>query len=317
MGNYTPILADADTLTSQNGFHGGGGVNGVNFFDPYAPMIHASRGNQSFQIQSGVGTSRLAVRGSSDGGKSWSIWTESVAKGDFGVGSLDAQTQKGVGVQELGNGWYTTSGNSSYPDTGAWAVRYDRYDRNSAVVHAYKMGYSSTKHYYRVRSPSGWQTWKQVWTEENTTVDTNGFIKRASPIMRLFNNESYDDVAYYSIPDGFTSAGSGVVNAEAKGVIANRVDIGVYQIIGANGFAIDGWQIETPLDDNGLPLLWIDKYVQDDGLIIIRTYHREHLTAPAFARNKIDGVNDGQPIDIPHGRWIDLRLLVHSLADGG
>ncbi|WP_282806550.1 hypothetical protein [Hafnia alvei] len=149
----------------------------------------------------------------------------------------------------------------------------------------------------------------------NTTSDTNGFIKKASPIMRLFNNEIYDDVAYYSIPDGFTPAGSGVVNIEAQGVTASRVDIGIYKVSGANGFALEGWQIETPFDDNGLPLLWIDKYVQDDGSIIVRTYHREHVAAPVFANNKIQGITDGQPIDIPHGRWIDLRLSVPSLAE--
>ncbi|MGG7670771.1 MULTISPECIES: hypothetical protein [Yersinia] len=27
-----------------------------------------------------------------------------------------------------------------------------------------------------------------------------------------------------------------------------------------------------------------------------------------FAQNKRDGYSDGQPVDIPHGRWVDLRL---------
>lgn len=296
LGNYTPILADADTLTSQNGFHGGGGVNGVNFFDPYAPMIHASRGNQSFQIQSGVGTSRLAVRGSSDGGKSWSIWTESVAKGDFGVGSLDAQTQKGAGIQELGNGWYSTSGNSSYPDTGAWAVRYDRYDRNSAVVHAYKMGYSSTKHYYRVRSPSGWQTWKQVWTEENTTIDTNGFIKRASPVVKLFSD------------------GSSELNSESEGVTVSRESVGVYRISGVLGMNSDGtWGgidggFEVPTDRNGQRLLWLDYEVEADGSILVKTYHRTYPDSPVFARNIKDGYEEGDLIDIPSDQFLSVRV---------
>ena len=30
--------------------------------------------------------------------------------------------------------------------------------------------------------------------------------------------------------------------------------------------------------------------------------------APVFARNEIDGINDGDPVDIPAGRCVDLRV---------
>ncbi|EOG6956874.1 hypothetical protein ACLH32_003535, partial [Yersinia ruckeri] len=109
----------------------------------------------------------------------------------------------------------------------------------------------------------GWLTAKLAQTRNtsNTTVDANGFIKAASPVIRLFNNSRFDDVAYYSVPEGFTPAGSGAVNSEAKGVMAERISEGVYQVTGAQGFAIDGWQIELPTDDNRQPLIWAEREV--------------------------------------------------------
>ncbi|MFM0888141.1 phage tail protein, partial [Citrobacter freundii] len=74
----------------------------------------------------------------------------------------------------------------------------------------------------------------------------------------------------------------------------------------------------VPQNGNGLPLIWLDYEIASDGDITIRTYHRTHSNAPGFARNLIgtrndDGsftetVKDGEPVDIPAGRWIDLRV---------
>ncbi|WP_109579022.1 phage tail fiber protein [Edwardsiella tarda] len=157
--------------------------------------------------------------------------------------------------------------------------------------------------------------WRRDYNTANTTVDTNGFIKRASPIVRLFDSSNFDDVAYYSLPEGYKRAGSAAVNEAAAGVLAERIDTGVYKITGANGFAIDGWQIEIPVNDNGLQLIWVTREVSKDGTITVRTYHREHPSAPVFASNHIDGISDGQPVDIPHGRWIDLRLDVNTASN--
>lgn len=46
----------------------------------------------------------------------------------------------------------------------------------------------------------------------------------------------------------------------------------------------------------------------EDGSILVKTYHRTHPNAPEFANNKIDGFNDGDPIDIPAGRFISVRV---------
>ncbi|HBC5641099.1 TPA: hypothetical protein KEU99_001688 [Proteus mirabilis] len=138
--------------------------------------------------------------------------------------------------------------------------------------------------------------WRTLWSSNNTTVDSNGFIKRASPIIDIN-------------PDGtFTT------NDESEGATVTRVAQGEYLIEGVLGFNSDaGWGgvdggIEIPLDVNKQPLIWVDSKVMEDGSILVRTYHRTHPNAPKFARNDIDDYKDGDPIDIPDGRFISVRV---------
>ena len=134
------------------------------------------------------------------------------------------------------------------------------------------------------------------WNQVNTAVDANGFIKRASPVVKLFSD------------------GSCELNNESKGVTAERLSEGVYRLSGSlMGFNSDGlWDIEVPSDDNKQPLIWVKSTVEANGDIIVKTYHRTHPNAPIFAQNTIEGYNDGDPIDIPSGRWIDLRVQVYA-----
>ncbi|CAI2419498.1 Uncharacterised protein [Serratia proteamaculans] len=132
----------------------------------------------------------------------------------------------------------------------------------------------------------------------NTTIDGNGFIKKASPIVKLFGD------------------GSCELNEQSAGVTTERVSEGVYRIFGTLGFNSDAaWSgsdggISIPKDRNDLPLVWVDYEVESTGDLLIKTYHREHLSAPVFACNKKSGYEDGVPIDIPLGRWVDLRVEV-------
>ncbi|HIE5373350.1 TPA: hypothetical protein ACXNPU_001177 [Proteus mirabilis] len=149
---------------------------------------------------------------------------------------------------------------------------------------------------YKTRSNNNYSKWIEVWGDANTTVDSNGFIKRASPIININ-------------PDGtFTT------NDESEGATVTRVAQGEYLIEGVLGFNSDaGWGgvdggIEIPLDVNKQPLIWVDSDVMEDGSILVRTYHRTHPNAPEFANNKIDGFSDGDPIDIPDGRFISVRV---------
>ncbi len=145
-------------------------------------------------------------------------------------------------------------------------------------------------------SLSGTLTSYRLLSDRTTTVDSNGFIKRASPVININ-------------PDGtFTT------NDESEGATVTRVAQGEYFIEGVLGFNSDaGWGgvdggIEIPLDVNKQPLIWVDSEVMEDGSILVRTYHRTHPNAPKFARNDIDGYKDGDPIDIPDGRFISVRV---------
>ncbi|MHA0515625.1 phage tail fiber protein [Citrobacter portucalensis] len=140
----------------------------------------------------------------------------------------------------------------------------------------------------------------------NAIADTNGFYKTSSPIIKIWGD------------------GTAELNSESEGATVVRVDTGVYKVSGVLGFnsspewggADGGYSV--PQNGNGLPLLWLDFEIAPDGDITIRTFHRTHSNAPEFARNLIgikndDGsftetVKDGEPVDIPAGRWIDLRV---------
>ena len=130
-------------------------------------------------------------------------------------------------------------------------------------------------------------------TTNNTTVDANGFIKNASPIVRVG--------ALEKINDGDEICGNGVSNFEAKGVSVKRINVGRYVVEGSLGFADDGWYIETPSDANGNKILHVKYQQYDDGVIEIWT------SSPDYSSGRCA---EGAPVDIPAGRWIDLRLCM-------
>jgi hypothetical protein len=154
-------------------------------------------------------------------------------------------------------------------------------------------GYIQTAH-----ASGGEYRHQEIWTTASTTVDSNGFIKRASPIARLSNNPEGMDADYI---DGFTLAGCVAVNAEAEGVMAERISTGVYKVTGALGFAAEGWTMEVPQDVNGNRLCFVATETAEDGTITVTVNKRR------FDIDTATIVAD-EPMDIPAGRWIDLRL---------
>ncbi|HAS0922442.1 TPA: hypothetical protein I3592_004743, partial [Enterobacter cloacae] len=129
----------------------------------------------------------------------------------------------------------------------------------------------------------GGATWKKWWGESNTTVDTNGFIKRASPVVRLFGTGEIE------------------CNDEAEGVTASREMEGVYRVMGSCGLSLEGWTVEIPQDINGNFLCFVDITTEDDGVLTVSVFRRRFDVETAM-------ITAGDPMDIPGGRWIDLRL---------
>lgn len=137
---------------------------------------------------------------------------------------------------------------------------------------------------------------RTLWDTKNTTVDSNGFIKQASPVVKIFTDGKYE------------------TNDESEGVTVTRLEIGQYLIEGCKALnsdaawgGIDGG-FEIPTDRNKQPLIWLDYEVNADGSVLVKTYHREHPTAPAFARNEHAGLADGEPVDIPADQFVSVRV---------
>ncbi|QMV48203.1 tail fiber protein [Proteus phage Vb_PmiP-P59] len=298
-GDYG-IGLNAKTGTSQaestnannldtNGFWASGGSNSSNFYNPFGPLISFARGGgtdgtgQVVQIQASSKNLVYRMRNINN----WTYWSELMNVNSDGVKSSKLDFKN--------NGFYT----STNIDNDATGTVYMGFiSAHATQPEAYQIGLMgrNKKLLYTYKENSNWLGTYEVLHLGNAKPDSNGFYKKASPIIDVFTNGSFK------------------TNDESEGATVTRVAQGEYLIEGVLGFNSDaGWGgvdggIEIPLDVNKQPLIWVDSEVLEDGSIIIRTYHREHKDVPPFARNLRRGYNDGDPCDIPTGRFISIRV---------
>ncbi len=149
-------------------------------------------------------------------------------------------------------------------------VRHDMYVGNLTI----NSGSDTVQRYFKVLSAA------------NTAVDGNGFIKAASPIVKLYAN-------------------SIELNEDAKEqpITFERVGTGDYLLKGSLGLAQEGWYIEIPKDTNGNTVVAVLYETLENGDISIKTYKRKFDFEIAAVVADLDN-----PLDIPAGRWIDIRL---------
>lgn len=168
------------------------------------------------------------------------------------------------------------------PTVGEWA--------QLAVSYAERRCYITNSTY------SGGIGFMELYHHQNVTVDPNGFLKKASPIIKVFSDGGFE------------------TNEQSKGASVERVSTGVYRVSGVLGLNSDaswsgvGGGFEIPLDVNKQPRIWLDYEVEPNGSIVVKTYHRTHDSSPSFARNKIEGFSDGDAIDIPHDSFVSIRV---------
>ncbi|HHA2292841.1 TPA: phage tail protein [Enterobacter ludwigii] len=136
----------------------------------------------------------------------------------------------------------------------------------------------------------------EFYTTLNATKASDGTLKAASPVVKVFSDGTYQ------------------TNDESEGCTVTRLAIGEYLVEGCEGLnsdaawgGIDGG-FDIPTDRNKQPLIWLDYEVNADGSVLVRTYHRTHPDAPAFARNELEGVSDGDPVDIPADQFVSVRV---------
>lgn len=223
-----------------------------------------------------------------------------VITGYFGVGSSGPSYSMNAAqmldyVKTAGSGFFRNNTATTYNDSYAASVLARSADTWTLIGASYNGN--------GVRVAAGTQTTAayvyDLWTSRNTTVDTNNFIKRASPIARLTADVSAMQPDF-AIDGLHTVSGLVSVNAEAEGVSAEKLATGVYRITGSLGLAVEGWTIEGPQDNNGNRLCFIENEMDGDALIIRVSSRRFDINTAMIIAN--------EPMDIPSGRWIDLRL---------
>ncbi|MGQ0979452.1 phage tail fiber protein [Acinetobacter baumannii] len=142
----------------------------------------------------------------------------------------------------------------------------------------------------RIKAESGWSTEAKIWNQHNTTVDSNGFIKAASPIVKLFAEKIELNEEAAEQPLSFEKLG-----------------IGHYLVKGSSGFAKEGWWIEIPTDTHGNKICAVEYQTLENGDLEIKTFKKKLNDEGDIVAN-LDA-----PIDIPNNannepRWIDIRL---------
>ncbi|EGF7127556.1 phage tail protein [Salmonella enterica subsp. enterica serovar Cerro] len=208
----------------------------------------------------------------------------------------DNFTTKGTGLCAFRNDAQVTSGDTPFYQYSPSLFFRTRdtfavlnFHFNGGPIRVFAGGISETN---LITSTNG----RALWDTKNTAVDSNGFIKQTSPVVKIFTDGKYE------------------TNDESEGVTVTRLDVGQYLIEGCKALnsdaawgGIDGG-FEIPTDRNKQPLIWLDYEVNADGSVLVKTYHREHPSAPAFARNERAGLADGEPVDIPADQFVSVRV---------
>lgn len=204
------------------------------------------------------------------------------------------------GIQLGGNGWGGGSGVDTY--TGMLTLR-GWHDSSGGGYVSWQLASTSQGLKYRQGNGTiggnanvGFSTTHTLYSTQNTTKASDGTLKAASPVIKVFSDGAYQ------------------TNDESEGCTVTRMKTGEYLIEGCMGMnsdaewgGIDGG-FDIPKDRNGQALIWLDYEVNADGSVLVKTFHREYPTAPAFARNSREGYADGDPADIPADQFVSVRV---------
>lgn len=226
------------------------------------------------------------------------------AFGRSGIGGvLQASTADANGLT-VGGRYTFASGGINLPV----AACHIEHNAHSVTGYAtqFAEGMTANTIYHRVQVNGVWWAWSLLWGTANTTVDASGFIKKASPIVRICDpsKNGRDDLM-----DGFSTAGYGVVNDEAAGVTVERIELGRYRILGSLGLSVDGWQVNSPSDRNGGKLLGLASGEnQPDGSIIVEFRKARYTLSEEGDLEQVAGPLIEAPLD----SWIDVRLQMPS-----
>ncbi|MGX2673882.1 phage tail fiber protein [Acinetobacter baumannii] len=212
--------------------------------------------------------------------------------GAFGLGGYMTQIPMPNDTDVMGSGFYYydagTAGSSTWQqvETNVFVLR----SSFSNLPRGFEIGVLpyTNKFYLRSNDDVGaaWRVPVLIRHSGNTTIDANGFIKAASPIVKLFAEKIE-------------------LNEEAaeQNITFEKLDVGHYLLKGTSGFATEGWYIETPKDANGNILFAVIYQQLENKDIEIKTFKKKFDVESASIIADLDN-----PVDISTGRWIDIRL---------
>ncbi|WP_241014452.1 hypothetical protein [Providencia stuartii] len=222
--------------------------------------------------------------------------------GQYGVGVAPSA----IGTQDIPKDW-STGFIVTYGDEDGglpWGVGINLTEPMYGGGLHYNPSSKTLRTYTTTKSTGALGSINTVYSTANTTKDSNGNLKAASPIVKVFADHIE-------------------TNDESEGVEMERLGIGHYLIKGVVGFNSDGaWGINNgfviPQDHNGKNMVLIDYKVRPDGDIEVFVFHQQNTDLPERFQNKrikhLD--EDGNPVyyenyepcDVPESRWIDMRV---------
>ncbi|MCW2254215.1 hypothetical protein M2263_000306 [Providencia alcalifaciens] len=242
--------------------------------------------------------------------------------GDYGIGVLNAMSDLNVKY----NGFFNSAQFSNTTPTDAY---FGFCTYNTSKTHGFLLGARRKEIVAKVVENNVISEYPLYHTG-NTTKDSNGNLKAASPIVRVFADHIE-------------------LNEESEGVELKKLHTGIYQLKNVLGMHSDAsWGginggITIPSGINQLPLVYADYDVlvagerhpfngelvtqNEHGDIVIYTSYRKHFdlpqnvqyahlkTYPEFTKVVNDEqveLENGEPVDIPCGHWIDVRVNMPS-----